>query len=120
MKIFKNKKEYIKLLILKLLLYVKYSDTLQIIAKALAISYDGCNNIREHDRLIRKTVFDAKYRFVLPELPLGTSPSDALDFIYAEANYGNQKIKSHPLYRAMIQLKDSEIRSIRYILKIKQ
>ena len=120
MKICKSRASIVKRIILKLFIYLAYNDLVEVISKALTQSYDNCDNIREHDRTIKKAVFDAKYRFVLPELPLGITPSEALDFIYSGANYGNQRIKTHPLYRAMVQLKDPEIRSIRYILKIKQ
>ena len=118
MQIFKNKIT-VGSIVLKLIEYVKYQDTIKIISKALAVYYDGCDNIREHDRTIRQLVFDAKYSFVTPELR-GVTPSQALDYIYSEATAGNQRIKGHPLFRAMIQVKDVEIRSIRYILKTNQ
>jgi hypothetical protein len=110
---------YASSICLKALDYISDKDIIKVISKLLNKSFDRTNNIKEHDKVVRQLVFDAKYKYVSEELK-NKRPSEVLDALYAEASKGNESIKLNPLYRAMVHQKDHEIRTLRYILKTNQ
>ena len=65
-------------------------------------------------------VFNAKYSEEVKSLGIETEPSKLLTQFYNMANKGDTSFMKDPFYRLLAQMKDSEIRKLRYRIKRNQ